>query len=684
MFYFSLCSLNAFAQDCSGMRENEVVRLDKNNGPLVNARVQDQDGLGICFATSSSLALQSALPGNPDVSYLQLSFAYAQKEVVPSLKGNDSAFKENGETLISSGRLCKTIEAAQAGENSGICKREDVVLENTLFNPKDNLSKDTLFAQTKIIQSVSEYYDSIKDQFGVNQKLPQSEIAKRTLAFTKYKSAFENLINNNQSRFTRELCLKPETENAQAVIRNMIVRIYTGLINKYGEGNLSKVYAPVKGGKNPDMELYLYFISLGEVQKVGATGELRPLIDKKVMSALENGYLGDLNSSNPSPDALTALRKSMIKNESKSNIPLLEKILSDLSPADIALLEKDYNHYVKKDISECMKKNAFEYYKDPKGFIKDYENDICLKNYLPQGQNFKSLTLILDKSNLANINSLTTFMGNLPKLNYEQAMSALVAPDCSGDKKIKIPKNIKCEDKNINFTYELKNKIINDRTINLTLVELDNLIKKDEDLAKLSIESHYPEEVAKVQTKYAGKTDASSLESKKEDLANIESEKKTKLANANAVSVAKIVKQIIGPVKEQQIWNEFYNVKKKEFSTDALTIIKSQKQVVPVSICTRFFSQPNATSQRDGTCEQSTADNSYKSVGGMHSVGIIGLRCQKGKLNYLIQNSWGEWSDIKTIKNADGSQHFESEMGRAWVTDDELMNNLFDWQKITK
>ena len=77
-------SLNTYALDCGGIPEGQVFRLDQGDGPLSKAAVQDQDGVGSCYANQSSLLLQSVIPDHPNLSYLNLGLYYT----------NDKAFEE--------------------------------------------------------------------------------------------------------------------------------------------------------------------------------------------------------------------------------------------------------------------------------------------------------------------------------------------------------------------------------------------------------------------------------------------------------------------------------------------------------------------------------------------------------------------------------------------------------------
>lgn len=683
---FFLIASNSFAQDCTGLKENDEVRLDKNGGPLVNSRIQDQDGLGTCFANATSVALQSALPGNPDVSYLQLAFSNGQQTVAPKNQGRDSAFQysdngEKGEVLIQGGHVCDTIAAVKSDKIGGVCSRDDVALEKSIFDPTTNSSKDSLQIQNKIIKAVSEYYDSAKLSFGINSDTSKKEIAKRTMAFNDFKGAFENAIANNQQRFSQEACLKPDITNAQTVYKNSIAKTYNYFVNKYGEKNLSKAYERVAGKTNPDAELYFYYLSAGSVNTWRNAGEVVIEVDKRVKDSFTKNYMSDLSSANPPADAMTAYRNSLIKITDKKNIRHIDKMIADLSPADKELIEKDYNRYVKKDVGDCIQKNALAYYKSDEGLVKDFANDVCLRNYLSQGKNLQNLAQILDQYNLNNIDALNSFINKLPTMSYEEAMRSIVAPDCSNDKKIKIPKSLTCEANNYNYTHMLRYKLIDEGKISRS--QMDARIKTEEERIKAELEAEFPAELAAIEAKFAGKTDEYSLKMKDYQLKNAEIEKENRKKRAGGVAAAKVPKDIAG-AEESRYWNAYVQNNKKVFNTDAINLLKNQKQAIPITLCTRMFTQPDSQALRDGRCEKDGADNTYQSVGGYHAMTVVGVRCQKGKLNYLIQNSWGDWESIKSAKNADGSQHFEHEFGKAWMNEDEVMDNSYGYQKISK
>lgn len=93
---------------------------------------------------------------------------------------------------------------------------------------------------------------------------------------------------------------------------------------------------------------------------------------------------------------------------------------------------------------------------------------------------------------------------------------------------------------------------------------------------------------------------------------------------------------------------------------------------VGVSLCTRFFKDPTATTLQDNfsyLCGR-PVDPKYVDGEGSHAVTLIGQRCsKKGKKEYLLQNSWGV-SCHKYHKSFDCTGK-----GGFWVPEDVLLRN---------
>jgi hypothetical protein len=110
--------------------------------------MQDQDGLGTCYANSAALLLQGALQTSQPISYHQLalfhSVAVNRKELVITHGGSAPRYSGDG------GSACKAILAAK---NVGFCEASEFPLER-------HDSRDPAEEQAKLIH----YYGTIIDQ----------------------------------------------------------------------------------------------------------------------------------------------------------------------------------------------------------------------------------------------------------------------------------------------------------------------------------------------------------------------------------------------------------------------------------------------------------------------------------------------------------------------------------------
>jgi hypothetical protein len=120
--------LLAYALDCP----TKPIRLDKK----YNLLVQDQDGLGTCFANSASLLLQAYDPEHRPVSYIYLAQSYFSNTVVVDNVSGDA---------------CEIVKRAK---KKGACPREFSKLENAKFYSWD---------QAQILRELSNYWNSLSN-----------------------------------------------------------------------------------------------------------------------------------------------------------------------------------------------------------------------------------------------------------------------------------------------------------------------------------------------------------------------------------------------------------------------------------------------------------------------------------------------------------------------------------------
>jgi len=148
-------SFSLYAQDCGVVPDGTVARLDSEGKSLSNSKVQDQDGIGSCYANTASIMLEGSLEGRPEVSYINLALQNAERFNLA--KKGSFAFNDKDELLLNGGYICDIINSVQ--KDGGVCLRKDVPIENVIFNTKENNFQDSKFIQKEVIKKVSVYYD---------------------------------------------------------------------------------------------------------------------------------------------------------------------------------------------------------------------------------------------------------------------------------------------------------------------------------------------------------------------------------------------------------------------------------------------------------------------------------------------------------------------------------------------
>ncbi|MBP9681914.1 MAG: hypothetical protein KBD76_10950 [Bacteriovorax sp.] len=536
LIHLVISGLNA--QECGQLIEGEEIRLDASGKSLEKSRVQDQDGLNTCYANTASVMLQSALEGNPDISYLHIALAHADK-VTSQLQGSTFAFQGNKKLLLDFGNTCDAINAAR--DIGGVCKRKDVYLEKLLLNNNLGYLSDPKNIQQQIFTVLSDYLDLIHENFN-SQEQPLNSKEKQTII-----NEMRKTIEKNMPKYSFQNCKKEDPSNALMAMTNLIILAF------------NEKYSKSRNDLYPLTSAYIN----------GRTGDIMGLDTK----TLEKEYFSILKGI-PAPTSatnalLSAIEKLNIANLSRES--LLEG-LKRIDPNVIEKLEEDYQRYVLNDFSVCSKQN--DYVTNFDGFLTDLRLNTCLSSNL-RGVIWDPIDKLINlKESKLDLPKLIDFILNSPELSYINTMTLAVAPDCTEDKKIKIPKNLKCNNEKIKFT--------------------DKELVPDSSDEKLRID------------KEALKLRETTLQS---------------MQNNRAVG--------LGVCQDFLIKGLDHNSFKRH--EDGVQVV----------------------------CDR-----------GMHAVTIIGLRCKKNKIDYLIQNSNGEWRDLNTDK-------FERDVkvGKAWIDENEIIKN---------
>jgi hypothetical protein len=95
--------------------------------PLENHPVQDQDGLGICYANATSTVLKSVLPGHPDISYTDVA---VQTTALRPLGAGYNQFADqttNNHSFVEGGSVCEAINSLR--RSGGACPQRFSITE---------------------------------------------------------------------------------------------------------------------------------------------------------------------------------------------------------------------------------------------------------------------------------------------------------------------------------------------------------------------------------------------------------------------------------------------------------------------------------------------------------------------------------------------------------------------------
>lgn len=117
--------------------EGQVISLLSEGKSLASHKIQDQDGLGTCYANTASVMMKSVLPGNPDISYLHAAVQSSTNGDRGKFNVSDTQYwrmgKENKmESFTAGGFICETVNALK--KTGGACRRELSTLEMNKFS----------------------------------------------------------------------------------------------------------------------------------------------------------------------------------------------------------------------------------------------------------------------------------------------------------------------------------------------------------------------------------------------------------------------------------------------------------------------------------------------------------------------------------------------------------------------
>lgn len=449
----SLISLNAFALDCGDIPEGKVVRLDQGSGSLAKAAVQDQDGIGSCFANQGALMLQAILPGNPNLSYLNLGLYYATDKTLKDrrAKGDKTYTRNltgaNGQVTavgsgIYTGNTCDTINAAldrQKATNAGVlCKAEDVALEHSFFKGDNNFLDDG-DVQEKSLAQASRYMNAYQKTFG-NVEDGERRQGQREKA-DQFKIALNRFVKNSGDAYFSKKC----SQNNPEVILTAIENAFSRALNDNPQCISGKTLSTAGPCQN--------FGQMGEIQVMGGVSKNSKIAfiqNSKSRASTKKAITPLFQIKSGLPDFMNGLSSALAKSDGLKGTPVdkekfAKMIVSSISPKDMNNIKSDYDRIALNKMDDCKASNVLSYFKDKKDFLEKAKKDVVLCNYSELLNSASELAGTMPAKSFKNMSGFVDFITDKAGLKYDDAIMSLIANDCTPEKRISLPTTLKCE-----------------------------------------------------------------------------------------------------------------------------------------------------------------------------------------------------------------------------------------------
>lgn len=457
-------SATALAQDCGEMQNGEIIRVDEGNKSLANFRVQDQDGLGSCYANAASLLLQSVLPNNPEVSYLHLATLYKTE----GLKNQRSEAKNNGnfniyvkeekntqkaingsggamdwDLALDGGNTCgviTTVKNMQENEKKPIlCTRTDLNLEKILT------SGDIEHKQFKTFLESSLYMNQFQKIFGdINEKpglFNKKKVQAAQEKYQNFKISFQDLIQKKIKKIKEKDCNRINADNIDMLLGPLTQQALSYKFCFKPEFASSNEYwcKVVKGlaynaKVNQDGSVEVNGIDPNWKKRLEAKIEQRKsgFSVESLSDDITDSFMENLNM--PASEKMFA--RKFMKDKMVGASSILSNSLKDLSD--------EYNEVANSGFSKaCVKRNTYGYFQT-KDFEEDWRSNVSLCSYAELMKQATNVIVKYKESGLDDLETAMDFLTTNAGNNYDQAMMSLYASDCNDSTKIQIPQNVSC------------------------------------------------------------------------------------------------------------------------------------------------------------------------------------------------------------------------------------------------
>ena len=214
LIVYFLLNLAAHSADCSysngkilvSVKNGESVSLRDEGKSLADHEVQDQDGLGTCYANATSAVLKSVLPDHPDISYTNAALSSASHGWSQNWKnGKNNYIKNNENHFISGGYVCETIAGLK--NSGGACPRDLSITEAESLNNS--------YIQERLFDGLGAYFDHI-NKIKNNPDLFEKFKDQLALSVETIKSANEDILldcNKKKQKYPVESAISSIIEN---------------------------------------------------------------------------------------------------------------------------------------------------------------------------------------------------------------------------------------------------------------------------------------------------------------------------------------------------------------------------------------------------------------------------------------------------------------------------------------
>lgn len=680
---FSDCSL----PDGSKLKDGEAKSLFDPGGSLETLKTQDQDGLGTCYANVASVLLKASLPDHPDISYQHAALMgnaykyYVKNRNFVSRKtlgsntivNPDSAYDVN-EASSELGFTCDVIE--QLKRSGGACEQKYSKIERGSFDDNNN--------QAAAIKGLGAYFDAVNNsKEDVDEKQLEKDLD----------SALA-LIDKSKGKSRKELACTSSVipfDSASSAMLSDLGQLYQYAADDKDRKALGELMSNMSSSAQVRYNTKTFVV---EPNDLLPKESVKNLLAQKLNNStdLEGfGEIEDLSKRIAAQEAVfdkcQAEARKHLKDKVKS-AAAFKKCDDDFSATDTSALNQKRDQLcvpLNKKMSKIMLANFTTGMDDAN---KTIVTQILSSSVAPACQAAGK-----QKANLCNDKNVLLSMGQ-----SEFARAAARGQQCS--------MNVELLTEGLGALIDLGEKIDRGALLTLLKKKAEKDKKRNHDYADQITDILMPEcktnkkplpesmgckKEVFCQVRYASAKDQQWYQIvntksfwqkvKPEDRANV-------LANADAhFAKAKRNDDCKAPKEAEKI-----------FAKNALSAIKNQRPI-EVSVCADFLMY-SAKKDEKGVINKPKS-NSCRGFGddkraeSNHSVTATGYRCNGGKLQYQVLNSWGkkcpadnpgvecEKGKDKICQDIDCNVFEGFPTGRLWVDQDVLVDHSTGLSQIT-